>query len=262
MGGIRHVAIVVPARDEATGIELALAAIARARCRIGPLSTTTVVVVDSRTDGSVDIVRRWCGGSRRHVEFVVAAAVGNVGAARALGTRLALAATLHGPRHVWLANTDADSEVPETWLVDQLEMAEQGAGAVAGLVERGDGATRSVDDVVRRRSRIDGPDRHCHVHGANFGVRGDAYQRCGGWQPITAGEDHDLWHRLRRNGEKVVTSTSLAVRTNARTAPVAATGREPARVVHDRGASDRGARPLLRLVAESHPPDDPARTSA
>ena len=58
MGGIRHIAIVVPARDETARIEPALAAIGRARCRTGPISTTSVVVIGSRADGTVDVVRR------------------------------------------------------------------------------------------------------------------------------------------------------------------------------------------------------------
>ena len=46
-----------------------------------------------------------------------------------------------------MANTDADTEVPPTWLVDQLTFARAGVRAVAGTVE-----LRSVPASLRPRS--------------------------------------------------------------------------------------------------------------
>ncbi len=37
---------------------------------------------------------------------------------------------------------------------------------------------------------------HPHVHGANLGVRADAYLRAGEWNALETAEDHDLWGRL------------------------------------------------------------------
>lgn len=227
--GIRHVAIVVPARDEAATIPASLAAIDRARRRIGRITTTTVVVIDSCSDDTFGIVRRWCGDSTQHVELSIPTAAGNVGAARALGTRIALAATLHAPHRTWVANTDADSEVPDTWLGDQLALANVGAVAVAGLVELAPDADPRLHEAFRHGYRIDGPGKHRHVHGANLGVRGDVYQRSGGWRSLPTGEDHDLWRRLQRSGAEVVTSTSIVVRTSARTI-----GRAPNGFARDR----------------------------
>jgi hypothetical protein len=34
---------------------------------------------------------------------------------------------------------------------------------------------------------------HPHVHGANLGIRADAYSDAGGWNDLTVAEDHCLW---------------------------------------------------------------------
>ena len=57
--------------------------------------------------------------------------VPNVGAARRAGARAALASR---PGEVWLASTDADSEVPAGWLTGMMAEARQGAHVVLGTV--------------------------------------------------------------------------------------------------------------------------------
>ena len=66
---------------------------------------------------------------------------------------------------LWLASTDADSEVPEQWREEQLHFAEAGADAVIGTVEpdRADAATGAIEAWAADYSAVEG---HPHVHGA------------------------------------------------------------------------------------------------
>ena len=255
MTTIRHVAVVVPARDEAGTIEAAIDAVDHARSRLpAGVSSSCVVVVDSSVDDTRTVIERR-PPRREHTlrplsaPLIVHTAHGCAGAARSIGCRLALAGSLHRASRVWLANTDADSIVPGHWLAAQLELAERGVGAIAGTVDLGTDA----DDVLRSRfadSYELSPDgTHRHVHGANLGVRGDAYLAAGGWRRLHTGEDHDLWGRLGRM-TTCVSSTAITVRTSARTS-----GR----------ASEGFARDMARLVDaiegpahRSPPPDSPA----
>jgi hypothetical protein len=54
------------------------------------------------------------------------------------------------------------------------------------------------------------------VHGANLGVRADAYQRVGGFPALPVAEDRTLVDALRTSGETVVFRSDLAVCTSAR----------------------------------------------
>jgi hypothetical protein len=121
-------------------------------------------------------------------------------------------------RYCWLANTDADCEVPETWLTDQLMIAFQGVEAVAGIIEVD--SFREHGPVVQERFRlsytISADGTHPHVHGANMGVRADAYLRAGGWLSLETAEDHDLWHRLHEFGHRRLSASKLQVRTSGR----------------------------------------------
>ncbi len=136
-----------------------------------------------------------------------------MGAERAL--RRFASVPLH---HIWFANTDADTVVPADWLVCHLRWAEAGAAAVAGVVEVDSFADHPPEVPGRFSARYDGPpDRpHPHVHGANLGVRADAYRAAGGWRQLPIGEDHALWAALARTGHRVVSSRASKVTTSGR----------------------------------------------
>jgi hypothetical protein len=119
---------------------------------------------------------------------------------------------------VWLANTDADTVVSADWLQLHLYFADRGVAAVAGVVKVDgipgcDNATahKILEDYVIHR---DGS--HPHVHGANFGVRADAYLDAGGWKDLSVAEDHCLWGRLRRRGWDTASPSSSVVVTSGR----------------------------------------------
>ncbi len=134
---------------------------------------------------------------------------GNVGIARRLG-----AAWMIDRGAQWLAFTDADSRVPEHWLVSQLQWH---ADAVCGTVhiERWQpwqgAALRQL-----YRSRYQARDGHRHIHGANLGVCAKAYERVGGFQPLPAHEDVQLVLALEASGAQIVWTAAHSVATSSR----------------------------------------------
>src|SRR6202000_536006 len=102
---------------------------------------------------------------------------GRVGVARSLGVDHILGGG-GAAAETWIANTDADSCVPPDWLTRMVREAEAGAHPVLGTVSPSDG----LNPLVRRRwsERHQLTDRHPHIHGANFGIRGDVYKALGG----------------------------------------------------------------------------------
>lgn len=113
----------------------------------------------------------------------------------------------------WLASTDADSRVPPDWLAAQLAC---GADVFCGTVRVSDW----LDFAPRVRAAFLAgehyEDGHPHVHGANFGLRADAYRAVGGFPALAAHEDHGLLHALERHGYAIARHAHPAVTTSAR----------------------------------------------
>ena len=231
-GGVRPemlgIAVVVPARDEAALIGRCLASIDRARLRLsgscpadGELArvpgheearVVVVVVADDCTDDTAAVARLAPGVT------VVEARVRNVGLARSLGVARALAELeLLGvdPQRTWIANTDADSAVPETWLTSQVELAREGAEVVVGTV-RPDFADLSPEQIAAWTSRHTPGRPNGHVHGANLGVATSAYLAAGGFGDLDLHEDVTLVERLRASGASIVASEAGEVLTSGR----------------------------------------------
>jgi glycosyltransferase involved in cell wall biosynthesis len=195
-----HMAVLIPARNEELLLPRCLQSVIAA-CAMLPagVSTDIVVISDGSTDSTADLARailhHGCG-------TVVEVDAGNVGVARALAAQTALQRYQGDLSRCWMANTDADCEVPQTWLVDHLRLALSAYTAVAGIVD--------VDCFTEHRSHVETRFRvtyqinedgsHPHVHGANLGVRADAYLLAGGWGALETAEDHDLWSRLQLAG--------------------------------------------------------------
>jgi glycosyltransferase involved in cell wall biosynthesis len=196
---IRHIAILIPARDEERLLPRCIASVLRAQAMLPSCFTTDIVViVDSSKDRTLEIATALLAGAG----IVLTTQAGAVGVARALAAQAALQRYKGDPETCWLANTDADCEVPDNWLVDQIMFARAGVHAIAGIVD--------VDEFSEHRSHVarrfretylthaDGT--HPHVHGANIGLRADVYLRVGGWASLETAEDHDLWNRLSCSG--------------------------------------------------------------
>ena len=210
-----HVAVLIPARNEEALLPRCLHSVQRARRAVAhQVTTDLVVVVDSSTDRTEQIAAEMVSTHG----LVTCTKVGVVGAARALAASSAIA-RYGGPlEHCWLANTDADCVVPEDWLSLQLSLAQRGHAAIAGIidVDNYEEHRPTVQQMFRRTYLLHSDGTHPHVHGANLGVRADAYLRAGGWTPKATAEDHDLWQRLQRAGERRLSDVRLKVLTSGR----------------------------------------------
>jgi glycosyltransferase involved in cell wall biosynthesis len=217
--------VVVPAHDEEELIGTCLTALARARNRLRAehpqVEVGVVVVLDTCTDATAAVVAR---ASRDAT--VVEIAERNVGAARRAGVEAATAAdraagtarcsTARRPiaQH-WIATTDADSSVAPDWLLVQLDALRSGVDVLLGTVRP---VMSDLDESGRRRWLETHPPGHLpgNVHGANLGVRLDAYARLGGFAALAEHEDVDLVARARRAGYDVRATLEAPVITSGR----------------------------------------------
>jgi glycosyltransferase involved in cell wall biosynthesis len=210
-----HVCVLIPARNEEDLLPRCLRSVLKA-CSILPGNVTydIVVVVDSSTDGTLAIAQSLVLDHG----IVVSAEVGIVGKARAIAAAAALRRYRGPAQRCWLANTDADCCVPETWLLDHLSFAGSGVEAIAGTVDVDDFSEHHAEVSERfRLSYLIHPDgTHPHVHGANLGVRADVYLRSGGWNDLATAEDHDLWNRLSHHRTKRLSIGRVKVLTSGR----------------------------------------------
>ncbi len=210
-----HVNVLIPARDEEDLLPRCIESVLEARTSLGGRATCNVIVaVDRSMDATFAIAQKMLRG----VGTVIRSEAGVVGFARAKAARTALRQRAYRTSRTWLANTDADCCVPPQWLADQLELAESGAEAVAGIIDVD--SFEEHDEFVPQRFRstyLLHPDgTHPHVHGANLGVRADTYLRAGGWADLRTAEDHDLWSRLGACGARRASPSYIRVVTSGR----------------------------------------------
>jgi GT2 family glycosyltransferase len=212
-----RVGVVVPAHDEEAWIARCVASVLAAadEARLPPEHVHLAVVADRCADATAAVARAQLEGAGSVVELVT----GGVGAARRAGTAAVLDAFAGvDPATIWLANTDADTVVPTSWLTDHLRVAETGAAAVAGVVRVDTFHGHPAIVPVRFHEIYGGAhDDHPHVHGANLGVRADAYLAVGGWPALTSGEDNGLWDAVRAVGLPVLSTRTVHVVTSSRT---------------------------------------------
>jgi glycosyltransferase involved in cell wall biosynthesis len=212
--GARLVAVVVPARDEEQLIGRCLQSIMRARSRLlvdhPEVACRVVVVADSCVDDTARIAQAFPGIR------VVSCAAGRVGAARSLGIRAVLAdAPDPAAADCWIANTDADTVVPENWLSYQWQLAHRGADAMIGTV-RPDPADLTPSEWQRWRAGHRPGHPNGHVHGANLGISARAYHLAGGFPAVAEHEDNLIIDRLRALGRTLIASDACEVVTSGR----------------------------------------------
>ena len=203
-----HVAVVVPAADEAASIADCLAALNRAQDHLrevfgGRVTSSVTVVLDSCTDATGQLAACF-------PVDLVSVQDRCVGAARAAGCAQAL--TRHEP---WiLANTDADSCVPVQWLSALVRHVLDGADVVLGTVRPGPGLPS--DDADAWYAAHDLGAEHLHIHGANIALTAEAYRQLGGWRPMSTHEDVALAVAARRSGLRVIAVDDAPVQTSSR----------------------------------------------
>lgn len=215
VGPIDHVGVVVPARDEADTIASCLSSIDAAATAV-PVPVTIVVAADRCRDATV--ARAVDATTRAASVRVVEGRWGGAGAARRAGTAALLSEIDAEPAAVWLAHTDADGTVPADWLARHLAHASDGAFALAGTVQLD--PERTDPDLLARFTLGYRPhgERSRHVHGANLGVRADAYLAAGGFRRASmVGEDHHIGADLAAIGVSLVHATDVVITTSSRT---------------------------------------------
>jgi len=214
----RAIAVAVPAHDEQELLPACLSSLRVAACQPGVPPVAVVVVADRCTDRTADVARA-AGCTVLEVDLRSA------GAARRRGLDAAVAAAQVPAEQLWLATTDADSQVPREWFTDQLQWRAEGWDAVAGTVSVADWSAH--DPVVAARFADcyawSGPD-HPHVHGANLSLSGSAYAAVGGFPPLALAEDHALVAALEARGLRVARAGLRPVVTSARQDPRSAGG--------------------------------------
>jgi len=237
MTNMWHISVLIPARDEEDLLPRCLRSVLEARAALEGRATCDVIIaVDRSIDSSFEIAQTILDGAGS----VIRSEAGIVGVARALAAKEALKRRTLGASTLWLANTDADCWVPRTWLTDQLEIAIAGIEAVAGTIDVD--SFEEHDLCVPQRFRetylLHSDGTHPHVHGANLGVRADAYLRAGGWADLRTAEDHDLWARLRASGARMLSPSHLRVVTSGRRVGRAPMGFAGALAAHNEVALD------------------------
>lgn len=210
---IAHIAVVLPARNEAKRLPAALSALHMAAdcfTRNGTgVTVSLTVALDRTTDNSMEMLTRYRGVQ------VVTLEAGLVGAARNAGIEAASSQSSALPEQLWIANTDADSEVPVHWLQRQFELATGGAHMVVGTVQPD--STEVQDDLMLRWFAChDLSEDHHHIHGANLGLRADVFARLGGFKPLGLHEDRDIVGRARALGYEVISTDTCRVKTSGR----------------------------------------------
>ncbi len=202
--------VVVPAHDEESLLPACLASTGRALAAVRrahpELVLRRTVVADTCRDATVALARS-AGAD------VVEVDARCVGLARQAGVDHAarLAADV-APQRVWLAHTDADTVVPEHWLLAQLELARQGVAMVVGSV------VPSNDAPVPPgwHERHDLGEGHPHVHGANLGLTLAAHRDAGGFPALPLHEDVLLVAAVKGAGFRWCATDTTRVTTSAR----------------------------------------------
>lgn len=211
-----RVGVVVPARNEERSIVYCVEAILAALDTCPKIDASWIVVAaDDCEDRTAALARHRLGDRGTVIECDAA----SPGAARRLGTAEVLRHFQALPlASLWIANTDADSHVSTDWIARQLHWADLGYCGVAGIVN-----VESLEhhDTVALREiladyTIHSDGTHPHVHGANLGIRADAYLDAGCWSNLKLAEDHCLWSRVRARGWQVTSCCKSIVHTSGR----------------------------------------------
>lgn len=207
--------VVVPACNEEAMIEACIDSILAALEGCANVESSWIsIVADSCTDRTAERARARLIGRGEVIECTAS----SPGVARGLGVdRVLMRFGGRAPADIWIANTDADSQPDADWITRQLALAEQHYCGVAGIVRLQSTGLEQPEVIHALDDYVLHPDgTHPHVHGANLGIRADAYLDAGGWSTLALAEDHCLWSRVRARGWCVVSSIASVVSTSGR----------------------------------------------
>lgn len=231
----RHVAVAIPAKDEAACIGACLTALDTAAARHdGPV--TALVLANDCADDTVAVLQRF---GQRHLRLAhrsVSLLAGSRHAGWARRLALDAAADLLADETDVLMCTDADTCVAPDWIGRTLTHLDAGADAVAGraLVRRherialGLAASRRLNQIgryyvaldwLRARGREEVGDpwpRHYYEGGASIALSLAMYRRIGGCPTPPVGEDRALFGAVRAAGGRVRHPLDVRVFTSGR----------------------------------------------
>ncbi|KAB7645583.1 glycosyltransferase [Polymorphobacter fuscus] len=230
-----HVALAIPARNEAASIATALTALDTAAASAADWIASLRVVVSANNCG--DETAEVAAGYRpRNFTLFVESVDLPLAVAHAGGARRAALdrAARFLPQDGVLATTDADSAVAPDWLAAMLGEFARGVDAVAGAItldpqERARlprlpgrdaewhyaGLLAQLEDLIDPCPHDPAP-RHIWAWGANFAVTRRAYDLVGGLPLVPLAEDRALAEQLSRHDFKLRRSTAPLVYTSAR----------------------------------------------
>ena len=235
--------VVIPVRNEASGIERTLASLARqvdwAGQPLDPSSYEVLLLANNCTDDTAEAAR--CFARRvpqvhLHVaEVSLPPETAHVGTARRLLMDAACCrVTACGQKRGVIASTDGDTQVAPDWAAQTLREIEGGADAVGGRirVERQRGEDRdarlyALRDTAYQRglarlehlldpNPADPWPRHHQFFGGSLAVTAKAYRAAGGLPPLPCLEDVALGEALRRLDARIRHSPAVRVSTSPR----------------------------------------------
>jgi Glycosyl transferase family 2 len=220
-GGRARFGVVIPVHNEDELVGEALASLDRAITRAldaGMVDVGVAIVLDACWDRSGEIVLEWGRhvrhSDRLHVQ-ILQEDQANVGVARRVGCQALLAEWFTvAPGDIWLATTDADSEVPSDWITSQMRMRRGGAQVWVGGVGVRDWSGRSAATVEAWHRQ--GETECLPIYGANFGIDAETYLRVGGFQALPSGEDRALFEQALAVGAVIHTDPTVRVLTSGR----------------------------------------------
>jgi hypothetical protein len=118
------------------------------------------------------------------------------------------------PRNIWLATTDADSQVPKEWLSAQLAAHEAGADVWTGRVTVEDWSSYGRTTALRWNEAYEG--EVAPIHGASLGFNAQMYLTAGGFAGVHTGEDRALHRAILDAGGRAHEDVTLRVVTSGR----------------------------------------------
>lgn len=212
--------VVLPVHNEERLLPAALSALDEAirhTVVVAGVPIRVAVVLDTCTDGSAQIAEQWRDRAAKSgvgVE-IVESSFRNVGQSRRAGCQMLLDGWSDvGPGAVWLATTDADSEVPPGWIVAQLRARHEGGQVWVGAVQVRDWSDRAPGTAEAWHRRYEA--ERNPVHGANFGIDGETYVAVGGFPKLCSSEDRALFERAVSFGAVVTGDPNVLVITSGR----------------------------------------------
>lgn len=212
--------VIIPALDEIGYIEQCLDSVLRAVDVLGNENLVQVIITDNGSgDGTVQFVQEM--HRKKACVHLARDEMRGPGFARQTGARVALARAAHRTHPVyddfWIISTDADVNVPPSWLASWFEVFDDGVGLITGkgsfpqsFAQTNPNARAVLKQVGQRVAAAEKIFGVINTDGFNFAIERKYYAVVGpfqqphrifnGYRQNLAGEDWDFGTRSRALG--------------------------------------------------------------